>query len=257
MAALLLKGVSIASIDGVLFDKDGTLSHSEPNLLKLAEQRIKTAVDLWSATGDASQSRCLEETLRKAFGMHQSTLHPGGTLAVAARKDNILSTATVFCLFGLTWTEALNLAHNCFEGVDQEFGCSRQPSPLLPDAGKVLQRFQDGGLLNAVISNDTSRGIKDFLDHHQLSSRIASIWSADDIPRKPDPKAVDQLCRRLGFAPQRCALVGDAETDLQMAIDADIGCVIGYTGGWSLPPDLPSAEHLLDHWSDLELDSDT
>ena len=54
MAALLLKGVSIASIDGVLFDKDGTLSHSEPNLLKLAEQRIKTAVDLWSATGDAS-----------------------------------------------------------------------------------------------------------------------------------------------------------------------------------------------------------
>ena len=133
MAALLLKGVPIASIDGVLFDKDGTLSHSEPNLLDLAERRIKTGVDLWSVTGDPSQSRRLEDTLRKAFGMQQSTLHPGGTLAVATRDDNILSTATVFCLFGLTWTEALNLAHNCFEGVDQDFSCSRPPSPLLPE----------------------------------------------------------------------------------------------------------------------------
>ena len=257
MAALLLKGVPIASIEGVLFDKDGTLSHSEPNLLELAERRIKRGVDLWSVNRDASQSRRLEDTLGKAFGMQESTLHPGGTLAVAAREDNILSTATVFCLFGLTWTEALNLAHNCFEQVDQEFGCSRPPSPLLPDAGKVLQRFQDGGLLNAVISNDTSRGIRHFLEHHQLSSQIASIWSADDNPRKPDPKAVDQLCDRLGISPRRCALVGDAETDLQMAIDADIGCVIGYTGGWSLPPELPSAEHLLKRWSDLELDSDT
>ena len=44
MAVLLLKGVPIASIDGVLFDKDGTLSNSELNLLELAERRIKTAV---------------------------------------------------------------------------------------------------------------------------------------------------------------------------------------------------------------------
>ena len=257
MAALLLKGVPIASIDGVLFDKDGTLSHSEPYLIELAERRIQTGLDLWSATGDPSQSRRLEETLRKAFGMDQCTLHPGGTLAVAAREDNILSTATVFCLFGLTWTEALKLAHDCFAEVDQHIGCSLPPSPLLPDAGKVLQLFQNSGLLNAVISNDTTRGVRRFLEHHQLSSRIVSIWSADDIPRKPDPRAVAQLCGRLGISPRRCALVGDAETDLQMAIEAGIGCVIGYTGGWSLPPDLPSAEHLLDHWSDLELDSDT
>ena len=257
MAALLLKGVPIASVEGVLFDKDGTLSHSEPSLLDLAERRIKAGIELWGQAGDHSQCKRLEETLRQAFGIDQSTLNPGGTVAVAAREDNILSTATVFCLFGQTWTEALNLACECFEKVDLDLSCSRPPSPLLPDAGKVLQQFQDAGLLNAVISNDTSSGIRHFLEHHQISSRIASIWSADDRPRKPDPKAVDQLCQQLGLSPPQCALVGDAESDLQMAIDAGVGCVIGYTGGWSMAPDLPSAEHLLDHWSDLGLDSDT
>ena len=48
MATLLLRGVPIGTIQGVLFDKDGTLSHSEPHLLDLAERRIQIAEELWN-----------------------------------------------------------------------------------------------------------------------------------------------------------------------------------------------------------------
>ena len=177
-------------------------------------------------------------------------------MAVATRDDNIISTATVFCLFGCSWTEALNLAHACFDQVEAEVGHSSPPSALLPGLERLLQRLHENGLPTAVISNDTAEGIDRFLAHHQLRSRFAAIWSADDQPRKPDPEAVAQLCQRLGLSPQRCALVGDAETDLQMAVRAGIGCVIGYTGGWSLPPQLPSAEHRLENWFDLGLGVD-
>ena len=95
------------------------------------------------------------------------------------------------------------------------------------------------GVTAAVISNDTRSGIEDFLEHHQLSACVADLWSADDHPRKPDPQAALELCNRLGLPPQRCALVGDAETDLQMALEAGIGGVIGFTGGWSRAPELP------------------
>ena len=44
MAQLLLKGHPIGNFQGVLFDKDGTLSHSEPHLLALADARINKAV---------------------------------------------------------------------------------------------------------------------------------------------------------------------------------------------------------------------
>ena len=42
MAQLLLKGHPIGNFDGVLFDKDGTLSHSEPHLLALAQTHAST-----------------------------------------------------------------------------------------------------------------------------------------------------------------------------------------------------------------------
>ena len=46
MAQLLLKGHPIGNFQGVLFDKDGTLSDSEPHLLALADARINKAVQV-------------------------------------------------------------------------------------------------------------------------------------------------------------------------------------------------------------------
>ena len=149
-------------------------------------------------------------------------LDPGGTLAVASRQDNIASTATVFCLLGCSWPQALSLAHTCFDAVDQDGLIDTTPSPLINGAGQLLQDLHQQGVTAAVISNDTHSGIKDFLAHHQLGAGVAGIWSADDHPRKPDPQAVLELCEGLGLPPQRCALVGDAETDLQMALEAGV-----------------------------------
>jgi len=252
MAMLMLRGVPIGTFDGVLFDKDGTLSHSEPHLLKLAEARIDAALDLWSTLGQSPNPE-LRPLLSRAFGLEDGGLHPAGTLAVAARQDNLISTATVFCLLGCGWPQALELSERCFELVDQRHGNSSSPSPLLPNADRVLQRLHDAGIQLAVISNDTRSGIQSFLNHHGLSDRFSDCWSADDQPRKPNPAAVHQLCQRLNLTPERCALIGDAETDLSMAQTAGIDCVIGYLGGWAKQPKLPSAEHLLMDWNELEV----
>ena len=257
MAQLLLKGDPIGNFQGVLFDKDGTLSHSEPHLLALADARINKAIEIAREQAPALQASELRETLSRATGVHNGMLDPGGTLAVASRQDNIASTATVLCLLGCSWPQALALAHACFDAVDQDGLIDTTPSPLINGAGQLLRDLHEQGVTAAVISNDTRSGIEDFLTHHQLSAGVAGIWSADDHPRKPDPQAVLELCDRLGLPPQRCALVGDAETDLQMALEAGVGGVIGFTGGWSRPPELPSAQHLLHGWDDLALSTAT
>ena len=252
MAQLLLKGHPIGNFNGVLFDKDGTLSHSEPHLLELAECRMTTALDLWIATGRSPHPE-LRTLLSRAFGLEKNALDPGGTLAVAARQDNLISTATVFCLLGCSWPEALNLAEACFERVDQAAKASNRSSssPLLSHARGTLQHLKGGGMQLAVISNDTRSGIESFLEDHGLSALFSSCWSADDQPRKPNPDAVHELCRSLNIPPKRCVLLGDAETDLSMARAAGVGTVIGYTGGWARQPELPSADHLLADWKDL------
>ena len=252
MAMLMLRGVPIGTFDGVVFDKDGTLSHSEPHLLKLAEARIDAALDLWSSLG-RSHNPELCPLLRRVFGLEEEGLHPAGTLAVAARQDNLISTATVFCLLGRSWPEALNLAERCFERVDQMLANDCPASPLLTHAGHTLEQLQTGGLKLAMISNDTRLGIEGFIKHHGLSDRFSGCWSADDQPRKPNPDALHQLCQQLNLTPERCVLIGDAETDLAMARLAGIGSAIGYLGGWAKKPKLPSAEHLLMDWNELEV----
>ena len=102
-------------------------------------------------------------------------------------------------------------------------------SPLLNGAGPLLKTLNSNGVRCAVISNDTRRGIDSFLSQQHLSALITERWSADDEPRKPDPKAGTAL-RKAGHPPQRCALIGDAETDLQMAAAAGVPLLIGFTG---------------------------
>ena len=256
MAKLLLRGQPIGSIHGVLFDKDGTLSHSEPHLLELFERRMTVIRDLWRDAKGAEHLRELDITLRQAFGIRDKALHPGGTLAVAARQDNLTSTATVFCIFGCSWPEALALAETCFERIDQQVSDDATSRPLLDGAKTFLEELTAASIPSAVISNDTTKGIHEFLDHQNISSLVVDCWSADDQPRKPNPEAVHQLCKRMQLAPQQCALIGDAETDLQMAQDAGVGCVLGYLGGWQIRPDLSTTEHQFEHWNELQLEAD-
>ena len=256
MATLLLRGQPIDSIQGVLFDKDGTLSHSEPHLLDLFERRLTVICDLWRQTKGAANLRELEITLRQAFGIRDKALHPGGTLAVAARQDNLTSTATVFCIFGCSWPEALALAETSFQRIDQQFSDDGTSRPLLSGAKRFLEELAKASVPSAVISNDTTKGIHTFLEHENISSLVVDCWSADDQPRKPNPEAVLQLCGRLQLSPHQCALIGDAETDLQMARDAGIGCVIGYLGGWQIRPELTTTVHQFEHWNELELEAD-
>ena len=255
MVDLLCKGDRIGPIDGVLFDKDGTLSHSEPHLLKLAEARIATALELWIAWGKP-ESACgtLHRNLKQAFAWNQSGLDPAGTLAVASRRDNLTSMATVFCLMNCSWPEAHRLAMDSFNRVDQSL--SDRPelvNPLLPGTAELIQKLVAAGTKLAVISNDTERGIQQFLKSHGLSKSFQTCWSADHSPAKPDPEAVVQLCAQLDLEPSMCALIGDAETDLQMATASGVGLVIGYRGGWRSKPELPSATHLIDDWNDLSI----
>tara|TARA_B100002051_G_scaffold271267_1_gene305651 strand:+ start:4166 stop:4942 length:777 start_codon:yes stop_codon:yes gene_type:complete len=252
MTNLLLKGYPIGAIDGVLFDKDGTLSHSEPHLLHLAEERIQIALQLWKQSGqEQSQTTDLDQKLRRVWGVTPAGLDPASALAIASRRDNLTSMATVLCLHGCNWPEAVAISTTSFESVDQRLLSKPSINALLPGVEPFLSMLQKAGLCRAIISNDTEAGISSFLCDHGLTRLFDRCWSADHSPSKPDPLAVIHLCRDLNLNPKRCVLIGDAETDLQMASSAGVGLVLGFVGGWAIPPRLPTAQHQFDNWRDL------
>ena len=196
----------------------------------------------------------LRDLLERAYGMREAGIHPAGTTAVAARDHNLISTATALAQVGLGWPESLALSEEVFALTDRLHGQGSQEPPQ-PTEGLVdlLERLQNAGVQCGVISNDHLDGIHQFLERQGLAHFFQAHWSAEHRPRKPDPAAVHGLCGELGVEPERCALIGDANSDLLMGRQAGVGVVLGYRAGWSLPVDLdPSFAHL-DHWLELEV----
>lgn len=254
----MLNGGFIGQVSGVLFDKDGTLLNSEAYLFSLAKKRIYKAVEVFmQLQSSESEIEKLKSLLHEIYGVKGENLSPSGCLAIASRQDNLLSTATVFCLLGKDWPLSMSLANKVFSSADvienqKKYVLNKQT--ILPGALNFLNKLKGANVTIGLISNDTCSGIQKFLHNHNLQETISSFWSADHFPKKPDPFAVEGLCKELGIEAKQCALIGDADSDIEMANAAGIGISLGYLGGWTQPPKLNSQPHLIKHWDDLSLE---
>jgi phosphoglycolate phosphatase len=257
MVLLSLRGTPLPCGDeglaAVLFDKDGTLSHSEPMLSALAQARIHHCLELADlADRHPARHHGLADLLHRAYGLSADGVHPAGTMAVASRDHNLVATATALVQVGLGWPEAHAMAETVFERTDALHGQGSAWRPG-PTAGlrPLLEALHQAGVRCAVISNDHVEGIEDFLSAHDLKGFMQAIWSAEHRPRKPDPAAVHGLCRQLGVAVEQCVLIGDANSDLRMARAAGVPVVLGYRAGWRRPAELDASFPQLDHWREL------
>ena len=260
MVCLQLRGTALGAVDAVLFDKDGTLSISEPQLLTLAKARVFLCGELAAPAITPQAKQELQHLLERAYGLGAEAICPAGITAVASRDHNLIATATALVQVGLGWPEALALSEQVFAQADQQ-DARRRSDPSSPTSTTtaglrpLLEQLQAAGVVCAVISNDDMAGIEHFLASHQLKGFFAGLWSAEHRPRKPDPAAVHGLCEQLGVAAARCALIGDANSDLQMAVAAGIPhqLALGYTAAWSSPPPLAEPHPLIHHWQELSL----
>jgi phosphoglycolate phosphatase len=262
MACLQLRGTALGEVQAVLFDKDGTLSISEPQLLTLAEARVFLCVEAAAAQLQLEPERLpqLRRLLELAYGLSPGAICPAGITAVASRDHNLIATATALVQVGVGWPEALALSEQVFaeaDRADARRAADQAGATSSTTAGlhAFLAELQGAGVRCAVISNDDMAGIEHFLASHQLGTYFAALWSAEHRPRKPDPAAVHGLCAELGIAVQQCALIGDANSDLRMAVAAGIPhqLALGYTAAWSSPPPLAEPHPLVHHWSELGL----
>jgi phosphoglycolate phosphatase len=261
VAQLQLRGEPIGpagqSIQAVLFDKDGTLSISEPMLHALAEARVFHCHRLLAAHHPELLPERLaqvDDLLRRAYGLEAGGVHPAGTTAVASRSHNLISTATALAQVGLGWPEALSLGEAVFAATDALHGMGSKHQPRATEGLHALvEQLAAAGLRCAVISNDEMAGIKAFLAGQQLDGYFQACWSAEHSPRKPDPGAVHALCAELGVPASACALIGDANSDLRMAHAAGVPVVLGYTAAWRRRPPLDPSFPQLHHWNELGL----
>ncbi len=260
MAELLIKNNSVGFVKAIIFDKDGTLSNSEECLLELAKTRINffeykfkklklNNIKIW----------LLKKLLLSVYGLKKNSLSANASLAIASREQNIISTATIFTLFGFDWFQSFSIGKEIFDEVDiylsnQKDNTQKQRT-LITGALDLLVSVKKKGVSIALMTNDTQGGIEEFICRNKLEGIFDYFWSAENKPSKPNPEAVIELCKKMNFNPSDCALISDADTDLKMAKEAGIPIVVGFNGGWETPPTLTEKRFLIEKLNELKIHS--
>jgi phosphoglycolate phosphatase len=191
------------NIGAVLFDLDGTLIDSAPDLGAAADQ------------------------MRVSRGMPSLALDTYRHLAGSGARG-MLSVA-----FEMT------PQHPQYESMREEFfcnyeNCMTQRTYAFEGVAEMIQRLTQWGLQWGVVTNKSARFTDPLTRGMSLFTTAGAVVSGDTTPHaKPHPAPLLEAARRLGLEPSRCIYVGDDERDIQAGLAAGMGTVAadyGYLG---------------------------
>jgi phosphoglycolate phosphatase len=181
-----------------VFDLDGTLVHTAPDLLDslnhcLGLEGIAPSEPEGFLSYVGQGSRVMIERAFKAQGMPLE----------AARLDRL---------------QAAFLEHY--------IGNMPGRSALYPGVGRVLEHFSGEGFLLAVCTNKLEGMSVQLLGRLGAAGRFAAICGGDTFAwRKPDPRHLSDTIRKAGGDPGRAVMFGDSRADIEAAKAAGIPVV--------------------------------
>jgi phosphoglycolate phosphatase len=192
-----------ATIEGVLFDLDGTLLDSAPDLYAALVRQCEeegAAVPPYAPVREVV-SRGARAVLRCAFGQL-------GEAAVDARVDRYLA----------LYAEVMGEATRPFAGIEA-----------------MLAQLEAAGVRWGIVTNKAGFLTDELLRRIGWAGRAAAVVSGDTLPvKKPAPAPVRLACERAGIDPAYSLFVGDDRRDVVAGAAAGLYTVAvawGYLDG--------------------------
>ena len=104
-------------------------------------------------------------------------------------------------------------------------------SRLFDGMAETLDELDARKLPWGVVTNKPARFTEPLLSLLDLADRAACIVSGDTCPEpKPHPGPLLHACLQLGIPAEHCLYVGDAERDVEAAKNAGMPCIVAHYG---------------------------
>ncbi|HEY3700008.1 MAG TPA: phosphoglycolate phosphatase [Spongiibacteraceae bacterium] len=209
---------------GLLFDLDGTLLDSVPDLA--------AAID-----------RMLIDLGYRAVGRE----HVAGWVGDGARQLVFEALS-----FFESYVADKRIEH-ALQIYQRHYGnCLTANSRLFPGVHEALQRWQRQEMHMACVTNKGAQFTEPLIDHFDLRALLPVVISGDTLSqRKPDPAPLLEACVRLGIQPQHVVMIGDSRNDVLAARAANMPVICvrhGYNHGRPIEDENPDSivDSLLD-----------
>lgn len=199
-------------IDGLLFDKDGTLFD-----FRISWGRWATTF-LTQIASDAGHARRLGQSI--GFHIDTGTFDPDSPVIAATASDIAAALASE-----LTGVSVADLT----DRIDASAGQApmSEAVPLRP----LLAALRERGLRLGVATNDSEAPARQHLANHNITDCFDFISGYDSgHGAKPGPGMCLAFARQLGLDPARVAMVGDSRHDLEAGRAAGMVRVAVLTG---------------------------
>jgi N-acetyl-D-muramate 6-phosphate phosphatase len=188
------------AVDAVLFDLDGTLADTAPDL-GAALNRVR---------GDRGLEPIPLSRLRP-YASHGARGLIGAGMGVAPGEPAYEQLREAF------------LAHYA--------AALCVNSMLFSDVDVVLAALDARALPWGIVTNKATRYTTPLLEALKLTERARAVVCGDTVPfAKPHPAPLKEAARRLGVAPERCVYVGDARRDVEAGNAAGMRTLVARWG---------------------------
>ncbi|MDR7124888.1 HAD family hydrolase [Pseudotabrizicola sp. 4114] len=199
-------------IDGVIFDKDGTLFDFRRSWGGWAETLVRRIAR------DAGHAHDLATAI--GYDLDTGLFHPDSPVIAATAQD--IAAALVTHLPGQTVAQ-----------VEAEINAAAAQAVMVPAVPlrPLLQALRDRGLRIGLATNDTEAPARAHLAAHDLTELFDFIAGYDSgHGAKPGPGMCLAFARQTGLDPARIAMVGDSLHDLHAGRAAGMLCIAVLTG---------------------------
>ncbi|MEO5367749.1 MAG: HAD-IA family hydrolase [Magnetococcus sp. WYHC-3] len=190
-----------APLDLVIFDCDGTLVDS---LNSIATVMNRVWADL--ALGDPLTSAQVAGVVGLSLDAAMRTLWPGGHADL--------------------WHRMVAAYREHYSAL---VAAGAEEAPLFPEVRATLERLQSQGVILAVATGKSMRGLERTLAAHGLRHLFSALKTADCQPSKPHPGMVLAILEETAIPRHHALIVGDTTFDIDMGHNAGIRtCAVTY-----------------------------
>lgn len=200
-------------VDGLIFDKDGTLFDYHATWSVASGDLIRDLAD-----GDAALLTRLADEIH--FDLETTRFRPTSPFIAGTNRQ-----AAELITRALPERDVADVERHL-----EDFAAAAPLVPAVP-LPPLMQEFRDLGLKLGVMTNDSEAGARANLRSAGVHDDFDLIVGFDSgHGAKPDPDPLWAFTKSTGIAPERCAMVGDSTHDLVAGRAAGMHTVAVLTG---------------------------